>query len=309
MNECATNFHTKHFVELAKFMAKKYNLKVKVLDAKKILKEGLNLIHAVGNGSKYPPYLVILEYLGDPASEDKFVVVGKGVTFDTGGLNLKPSKHIQGMHQDMAGAATVIGIMKSLSELNIKKNVIGVIPTVENMIGPDAYKPNDIIKAYNGQSVEIGNTDAEGRLILADAISYAIEKYSPKLVIDLATLTGAIIYALGHTVCGMFSNSREYSEKMFSAGQKTFERVWELPTYEDYMENLKSEFADIKNVGPSGVAGAINGAMFLKSFVGNTPWIHLDIAGVAFLEKDDGYLPVGGTGFGVRLVIEFLKNA
>ncbi|HDQ59743.1 MAG TPA: leucyl aminopeptidase [Candidatus Woesearchaeota archaeon] len=309
VNEGGNVLHPKQLANLSEFIAKRYGLKSKILDAKDLENEGLNLIFAVGKGSKYPPYLIVLEYYGDPDSKDKIAIVGKGVTFDSGGLSIKTGKYMYDMKQDMAGAATVLSVMKAIAELKLKKNIIALIPAVENMVGPDAYKPGDIITSYDKQTVEVINTDAEGRLILADALAYAVKNYEPKVIVDLATLTGAIVRTLNTYVAGAFSNSDEYSKIMFDAGEKTYERVWRLPTYQEYKNDMKSEVADIRNTSPAGLAGSINAAVFLENFVGKTPWVHLDIAGVAFSDKESGYIPIGGTGTGVRLIIEFLKNA
>ena len=308
VNESGSIEHPKEVVEMSKSIANKHKLKIKVLDKNQLKEEGLNLIYSVGKGSKHSPYLIIMEYNGDSSSKEKIAVIGKGLTFDSGGLNLKPENSMQDMKCDMAGAATVLGLIKTAAEIKLKKNIIAVIGTAENMIGPEAYKPGDIIKSYNGITVEVANTDAEGRLVLADAISYTIRNYKPSLIVDLATLTGAILVALGVHTMGMFGNTEKHMQLLEDAGKKVYERVWSFPMFQEYKDDIKGDIADLRNTGLNRQAGSISGAVFLEPFVENTPWIHLDIVGVAFLEKERGYLPKGGTGTGLRLLVEFLKK-
>ncbi len=297
-------------VEEAKQLAKKHGLKCTVHDAKDLKKMGMGLMVAVGQGSKYPPHLIVLEYTGNKSIKEKIALVGKGVTFDSGGLNLKPTNYIETMRGDMAGVAAVLGTMKTLAELKIKRNVVAVLPCVENMIGPEAYKPGDVFKAYNGKTVEISNTDAEGRLILADALAFTAKEVKPTAIIDLATLTGSCLATFGEFVSGLLSNNPEITKRLFDAGQKTFERVWELPLYEEYKEEMKGDISDLKNIGYKGgkYAGAITAAAFLEKFVGETPWAHLDIAGSAWYETGKHYTPKNGTGFGVRLLTRFFMD-
>jgi leucyl aminopeptidase len=291
----------------ARELAKKYQLKITVFDEKDLKKMGMNLVLAVGKGSSYPARFIILEHKG--SSKDALAVLGKGITFDSGGLNLKPTKYIENMRLDMSGAAVVLGVMKAVGGLKMRKHVIGVIPTVENAIGSKSYKPGDVYTAYNGTTVEIGNTDAEGRLILADALAYTEKKLKPGKIVDFATLTGAIVVALGDHVAGMMGTDKEMSKHLFDAGERTAERVWEFPLYEDYSDMLKSDFADVVNISPGYYAGSITAAAFLKKFVEKTPWTHLDIAGTGWLEKSARhYIPKNGTGFGVRLIIDYLKH-
>ncbi len=306
INENADVMTTLKLAEIAKNISGKSKIRLTVLDEKQIAKEGLNLLLNVGRGSKYPPRLIILEYNG--GGKEKTAIVGKGITFDSGGLNLKPTGSMETMKYDMAGAAVVLGTMKILAELKAKANVVGVIAACENMIGPNAQKPGDVYKSYAGISVEIANTDAEGRLVLADALAYTVKKFKPSRIIDLATLTGAVSVTFGSYVCGLMSNNDKLSNELFEAGQITYERVWRLPAYDEYKDDIKSEIADIKNTGDGRNAGTISGAVFLEKFVGNTPWAHLDIAGVGWLDKPRYYLPKFANGFGVRLLVEFFNG-
>jgi leucyl aminopeptidase len=237
------------------------------------------------------------------------VLVGKGVTFDSGGISIKPSPGMEAMKMDMCGAAAVVGAFEAAARLHLKLNLIGLIPAVENMPGGNAIKPGDVIKSYSGTTMEVANTDAEGRVILADALDYAAN-YKPRAVIDVATLTGAAVITFGHAVAGMMGTDTGLMKKLFEAGEKTNERVWELPLYTEYEKLMKSEVADIKNIGPSRQAGTILGGIFLKKFVGDKyPWIHLDIAGTAMVPVEPSeYIPKDATGFGVRLFVETLKN-
>lgn len=308
VNESGNITHPGMLENLTKHFASKHGFKLKVLHKDELTKLGLNLLLAVGRGSVYEPRLIIIEYNGDPKSREKIALVGKGITFDSGGLNLKPSGHIETMRLDMAGAATCLGVLRTAEQLRLRKNLVAILPTCENMIGPDAYKPGDIIKSYSGKTVEIANTDAEGRLVLADAITYAKKYYGPKIILDYATLTGSVVGTFGTFVTGLFTNDETLAEKIFSSGQRTFERVWRLPLYEEYREEIKSDIADLKNCTEDRYAGAITAAAFLEAFVDKTRWAHFDIAGSAWFEKQKFYIPKGGTGAGVRLTIELLKN-
>lgn len=267
----------------------------------------MGLLLAVNRGSDSDPAFIIIEYKGNPKSKEKTVLVGKGITYDTGGLNIKVS-NMETMKGDMGGAAAVMGTIVAAASLDLKVNVTAVIPTTENSISSRSYKPGDIYKSYSGKTVEIGNTDAEGRLILADALAYAVDHLKPTRLIDLATLTGAMIIALGTETIGLFSNNDALADGLIRSGSDTYERVWRLPLHEEYRDQLKSDFADIRNIGGR-AAGSITAAIFLQEFVGKTPWAHLDIAGTAYLE--DGakrYHPKYGTGSGVRLLIDFLEQ-
>ncbi len=308
INGNADDVTPQKLADLARSMAGKHStLKAAVLDKKRIEKENMGLLLAVNRGSARDPALIILEYKGNARSKEKTVLVGKGITYDTGGLNLKPTGSMETMKSDMSGAAVVLGIMQALANLGLKKNVTMVIPSTENSIGSNSYKPGDIYTSYLGKTVEIGNTDAEGRLVLADALAYAVKKLNPTRIIDFATLTGAMVIALGEETTGMMSNHDALAKSLIKSGENTFERVWRLPLFEEYKKALKSDFADIKNVGGR-AAGSITAAMFLKEFVGDIPWAHFDIAGTAFLSKAHYYQPKNGTGIGVRLILDFLEK-
>lgn len=294
--------------ETAKALAKKFkNVKATVFDKKRIEKEKMGLLLAVNRGSSRDPAFIIVEYKGNPGSKDRTVIVGKGVTYDTGGLNLKPTGSMETMKCDMSGAAAALGTIHAAAALKLKKNITCVIPSTENSIGATSYKPGDVYRAYSGKTVEIGNTDAEGRLILADALAYTEKNLKPTRIIDFATLTGAVVVCLGEETTGLMSNDDALADSLQKAGEATYERVWRLPLFEEYKKQLKSDIADIKNIGGR-QAGTITAAMFLKEFVGDTPWAHLDIAGTAFLSKARRYHPQNGTGVGVRLMIEYLQH-
>lgn len=290
--------------ELAAALPNSY---VKVFGKKEIEKENLGLLLAVNRGSHIDPAFIVLTYKGDPKSKEVTALVGKGVTYDTGGLNIKPTGSMESMKCDMAGAATALGAFYAIASLGIKINLTVIIPATENSIGSKSYKPGDVYTGLAGKSVEIGNTDAEGRLILADALSYVVKKIKPSRIIDFATLTGAIDVALGAEASGLFANDDMLANQLIKAGEETFERVWQLPLFPEYREQLKSEFADIKNVGGRS-AGSITAALFLKEFVGDTPWAHLDIASTAYLNESKRYHPKRGTGVGVRLMVQFFEN-
>ena len=306
-NDTADLVSPEYLAQQAKAVAKEHGLKCTVLDKKKIEKLGMGLLLAVNRGSSLEPRFIILEYQGDPKSEDKTALIGKGLTFDSGGYNLKPTKFIETMREDMSGAAVILGVIQAAARLQLKKNLVGVIPATENMIGSRAYKPGDIYKSMSGKTVEIGNTDAEGRLILADALTYTVQKIKPARIIDLATLTGAMVITFGDVVIGAMTNDDQLYEKIYEAGEATYERVWRLPIYDEHRELLKSDIADMKNMGGR-PAASITAAAFLEKFVEKTPWLHLDIAGVSWFEKERHYIPKNGTGMGVRLMIAFLTR-
>ena len=311
VNDNAHVVYPDSFAREARAVAKKGRFKCTVLDEKEIDKKGMGLLKAVGQGSAYPPRLVIMEYRGNPKSKDTTAIVGKGITFDSGGQNLKPTGSIETMRCDMAGAATVLGTMKALSKYKPAINVIGVCSLAHNAIGRNAFFPGDVYTAYNGKTVEINSTDAEGRLVLADAIAYCKDRYNPGRIIDFATLTGGIITALGTTVAGLFSNNKDLSDALFNSGERVGERLWPFPLYEDYSETLKSDIADLRNVSKKkkGWASSITGAAFIREFVGDTPWAHIDIAGTAFNEEGAAdETPLGATGFGLRLLVDYLTG-
>ena len=312
VNENATDIYPERLAKEAQDIASLSNdITCTVLTEKEIKEEGLGLLYAVGQGSSNPPRLAIIEYKGNPESKKKLALIGKGITFDSGGQNLKPTSHIETMRCDMAGAATVLGLLKALAQLKPAINVIGVIPAAHNAIDSSSYLPGDTYTSFSGKTVEVLNTDAEGRLALADAIAYCIKNYSPSEIIDLATLTGSIISALGDTIAGLFSNNDSIAEKLFQSGEKTGERLWRLPIYDEHREAMKSDIADIRNISKlkKGYASSITGAAFIESFVKNRPWAHLDIAGTAFNEGElRGEVPKFGTGFGIRLLLDYLLN-
>jgi len=288
----------------------KLGLKIKVYDEKELKKLGLNALLGVGQGSVNETYLVTIEWNGNKKSKQKpLAFVGKGVCFDTGGISLKPAKFMEEMKYDMAGSAVVVGLLKSLALRKAKINAVGVVGLVENMPGANAQRPGDIVKSYSGKTIEVLNTDAEGRLVLADALSFTEKKYKPKFIIDLATLTGAIIISLGEEYAGLFSNNDELSKKIFKASENVNEKVWRLPLHKNYDKLMDSKIADIQNINYAGGAGSITAAQFLQRFIINkTPWAHLDIAGMAFSKKAANLNPGGATGFGVRLLNSLIKE-
>ncbi|WP_440908133.1 leucyl aminopeptidase [Candidatus Pelagibacter sp.] len=288
---------------------KKYGLKVSVYDDKKLKKLGMNTLLGVGQGSIRGSYLVTMEWNGLDKTSKPLAFVGKGVCFDTGGISLKPAKFMEDMTYDMAGSAVVVGLMKSLALRKAKINAVGVVGLVENMPGGNAQRPGDIVKSYSGKTVEILNTDAEGRLVLADALTYTEEKFKPKLIVDLATLTGAIIVSLGSEYAGLFSNDDNLSKQLINAGEKVEEKVWRMPLNKNFDKLIDSKNADMQNINYVGGAGSTTAAQFLQRFILNkTPWAHLDIAGMAF-SKYGGALNSGGaTGYGVRLLNKLIED-
>ena len=287
----------------------KYGLKVVVYDEKKLKKLGMNALLGVGQGSIRGSYLVTLEWNGMSSKNKPLAFVGKGVCFDTGGISLKPAKFMEDMTYDMAGSAVVVGLMKNLAIRKAKVNAVGVVGLVENMPGGNAQRPGDIVKSYSGKTIEILNTDAEGRLVLADALSFTEEKFQPKFMIDLATLTGAIIVSLGSEYAGLFSNNDELAKKIFDAGKKVEEKAWRMPLHKNYDKLMDSKNADMQNINYVGGAGSTTAAQFLQRFIlKKTPWAHLDIAGMAF-SKYGGALNSGGaTGYGVRLLNKLIED-
>jgi leucyl aminopeptidase len=285
-------------------------VKVKVLDTDQLHDLGLNGIIAVGKGSNSPPKLIVMEYRNGDSKEKPILLVGKGVTFDTGGISIKPSDKMDEMKFDKSGGCTVIGIMKALGLLGIPVNVVGIVPAVENMPSSSSYRPGDIIKMYNGKTVEVLNTDAEGRIILADALSYGVKNYSPKCIVDFATLTGACIIALGTNVAGIMGNNNDLINKIVQLSSNTGEKIWQLPLYNEFFELIKSNVATIKNIGGR-TGGTITAAAFLSHFVDDTPWAHIDIAGTAWTQDgtiNKSYNPKGSTGFGVRTIVKLLEQ-
>ncbi len=288
---------------------KKYGLKVVVYDEKKLKKLGMNALLGVGQGSIRGSYLVTIEWNGKKTKSKPLAFVGKGVCFDTGGISLKPAKFMEDMTYDMAGSAVVVGLMKNLALRKAKVNAVGVVGLVENMPGGNAQRPGDIVKSYSGKTIEILNTDAEGRLVLADALTFTEKKFKPQIIIDLATLTGAIIVSLGSEYAGLFSNDDKLSKQILDAGIKVDEKVWRMPLHKNYDKLINSKNADMQNINYVGGAGSTTAAQFLQRFILNkTPWAHLDIAGMAF-SKYGGALNSGGaTGYGVRLLNKLVED-
>ena len=287
----------------------RYGLKVSVYDKKKLKKLGMNALLGVGQGSVRGSYLVTVEWKGSKTNQKPLAFVGKGVCFDTGGISLKPAKFMEDRTYDMAGSAVVVGLMKTLAIRKAKVNAIGIVGLVENMPGGNAQRPGDIVKSYSGKTIEILNTDAEGRLVLADALTFTEKKYKPKLIVDLATLTGAIIVSLGSEYAGLFSNNDKLSTDLYDAGNKVGEKVWRMPLHKNYDKLIDSKNADMQNINYIGGAGSTTAAQFLQRFILNkTPWAHLDIAGMAFSKYGGALNSWGATGFGVRLLNKLIED-
>ncbi len=289
-----------YLADRARELARHYRMKIQVLERKDMAKLGMNTLLSVAAGSSQPPKLIVLEYRAGPKRGKPVVLVGKGVTFDTGGISLKPAPEMDEMKFDMSGAGSVLGTLKAVAEMKLPVNVVGIIPATENMPGGRATKPGDIVTSMSGQTVEILNTDAEGRLILCDALTYA-ERYKPAAVIDIATLTGACVIALGHVVSGLFANDDTLAREVLAAGESIGDRAWQLPLHEDYQEQLHSNFADFANIGGR-PAGAVTAACFLSRFAKKYKWAHLDVAGTAWKSGKDK----GSTGRPVPLLTQFL---
>jgi leucyl aminopeptidase len=293
-------------VREARAVANEPGVRLKVLEEKDMEQLGMGAILGVARGSHEPPKFIILEYKGPKAKkgEQPVVLVGKTITFDTGGISLKPAENMEHMKADMTGGAEVLATMRAASRLKLPLHLISILPVAENMPGGRAMKPGDIVTTLSGKTVEVQNTDAEGRLILSDGLAYAT-RYRPAVLIDIATLTGACVVALGQFAIGMFGNNDQLKEQVRKAGVRAGERVWEMPLWEEYFEQLRSDVADMRNIGGRG-GGMITAALFLSKFVGDCPWIHLDIASTDWSERERAYLPKGPTGTGTRLLIQFL---
>ncbi|PLX24852.1 MAG: leucyl aminopeptidase [Ignavibacteria bacterium] len=287
-------------------MGKKLNIKTVILNKKEIQANKMGGLLGVNQGSAHEPRFIVMEYNDKKRRLKPYVLVGKGVTFDSGGLSIKPASAMEEMKMDMSGAAAVLGTMYAVAKLKLPIRLVALIPATDNMTGGAALCPGDILTMSNGKTVEVKNTDAEGRLILADALVYA-QRFKPAAIIDVATLTGAVVVALASHVTGMMGNDDDLMNELYEAGDRTYERVWELPLFQEYEKMMESDIADLKNLGGRW-GGAITAAIFLKHFVGEFPWAHLDIAGTAMLEEAKDYQPKGGTGAGVRLLTEFLKG-
>jgi leucyl aminopeptidase len=293
--------------EKAARSAKEYGFKCTILDKSKLQKSGYGGILSVGKGSSHDPRMVTLEYTPKGAKKT-IALVGKGITFDSGGISIKPSKAMAEMKFDMSGAANVIGIMRIASKLKLPVRIIGVLCLAENMPDGGSYKPGDIVRTKSGKTIEIDNTDAEGRVVLSDGLFHATT-FKPDMIIDMATLTGAIVATLGDVAAGIMGNNQQAIDQVIAAANVCGERVWQLPMWDDYAEDVKSQIADVKNVGVPGMSGSISGAMLLKEFVGDYPWVHIDIAGVAWAQGRERYFtPYGGTAYGVRLITQLLRQ-
>jgi leucyl aminopeptidase len=305
----ANILNPKKFVEEINKL-KKTGLSIEILDEKKMKSLGMNALLGVGQGSTNSSYLAIMRWNGDKSSKEKPIAfVGKGVCFDTGGISLKPARFMEDMKYDMGGAGTVTGLMKTLALRKAKVNVVGVVGLVENMVDGNAQRPGDVVISYAGQSIEILNTDAEGRLVLADAIAYTEDRFKPKFIINLATLTGAIVVALGNEYAGLFSNNDKLAQQIHDTGIKDNEKAWRFPLHENYDRLMDSKIADLQNINYSGGAGSITAAQFLQRFIRHkTPWAHLDIAGMAWTKKDTEITPEGATGYGVKLLNRLIKE-
>ena len=291
----------------AREAARRFGFSCKVLERKDLERLNMGSFLGVARGSTEPPAFIVMEYHGGRKKQAPVVIVGKGLTFDTGGISLKPPAGMDEMKFDMSGGAVTIGTLAAAAGLRLPLNLVGLVPATENMPSGSAIKPGDILTASNGKTIEVLNTDAEGRLVLADALVYA-QRYKPRAVIDLATLTGACIVALGHVAAAVVGTDQKLIDKLKQAGEAVGERVWQLPLFEEFEKALKSDIADLKNIAASSVGGGtIVGAAFLKPFVGEYPWAHLDIAGTAWVSEEKPYVPKGGTGYGVRLLIETLR--
>jgi leucyl aminopeptidase len=308
INAPANDVHPTHLAQVAGEIAKAGGLTLEVLDRAECKKLGMGAFLGVSAGSEQPPKFIHLAWTPAGRNRKKVAVIGKGVTFDSGGLDLKTPEGMLRMKDDMSGAAAVLGIMRALPSLKPAVEVHGLIAATENMPGGAALRPGDILRAMNGTTIEIGNTDAEGRLTLADAICFAIQKVNADEIVDMATLTGACVVALGPLCSGLFSNNDSLADRLLTAADGAGERVWRLPLIDEYREHLKSDVADLNNVGPRG-GGAITAGLFLKEFAGERPWAHFDIAGPAFVEKDTALGPRGATGCAVRTILTYLTDA
>lgn len=295
--------------ETARELAQELGLKCTILDEKALAELGAGAILAVGQGSHTPSHLIVLEYAGADPQAQPVVVVGKAITFDTGGYSLKTRDGMLGMKFDKSGGADVLGVLQAVAALKLPARVVGIIAAAENMVSAAAYRPDDIITSLSGKTIEILSTDAEGRLVLADALTYAQQNYQPKVLLDLATLTGGVVTALGDVRAGLFCNNEALADALFASGERTGERLWRLPMDDEYAELIKGDDSDLRNSSKSRGAHPIQGAIFLKQFVADdVPWAHLDVAGVADTEQEKAYTGKGSTGFGIRLILDYLEN-
>ncbi|TKS60496.1 MAG: leucyl aminopeptidase [Nitrospira sp.] len=291
----------------AKAIAKETGVSLKILEQKEMEELGMGALLGVAKGSHEPPKFIILQYHGAKKKDDRPVVlVGKTITFDTGGISLKPSENMEQMKADMTGGAEVLAAIRAAARLKLPLNLISILPAAENMPGGRAMRPGDVVKTLSGKTVEVQNTDAEGRLILSDGLAYAT-RFKPAALIDIATLTGACVVALGQFAIGMFGTDAKLKESVRKAGLRAGERVWEMPLWDEYFEQLRSDVADMRNIGGRG-GGMITAALFLSKFVGDCPWVHLDIASTDWSERERAYIPKGPTGIGTRLLIQYLMD-
>ncbi len=306
INSPGNDVNPSYLATTAQDIAKRTSLRCKVLNRTDMERLKMGCLLGVAQGSIQPPVLISLEHSPKGATEAPIVLVGKGITFDSGGISIKPAANMEDMKMDMAGGAAVLGTMQALAQLEYPRRVVGLVPASENLPSGTAIKPGDILHAMSGKTVEVINTDAEGRLVLADALAYAVEKLKPACMVDLATLTGAVVIALGNHAIGMMGTDEAMMERLRVAGEQSAERVWQLPLFEEYSKQISSDFADIKNTGGR-EAGSITGGAFLKEFVGEVPWVHLDIAGTAWTRNGKPYVPKGATGIGIRLLVDALE--
>ncbi len=307
VSEPANTIYPETLAEQAASLAE-FGLEVEIIDEERMRQLGMGAILSVGQGSARPPRVVVMQHHGGPPGGPPLGFIGKGVTFDTGGISIKPAAGMGEMKWDMAGAGVVIGLMRLFATRKAKVNAVGVVGLVENMPSGTATRPGDIVRSLSGQTIEVLNTDAEGRLVLADALWYCQDRFKPKLMIDLATLTGAVVVALGHDHAGLFSNNDELAERLIAAGNGVGEKLWRLPLADSYDRAIDSDAADVKNIAGDRSAGSIIGAQFVQRFVNKVPWAHLDIAGVAWSKKDAPTVPKGATAFGVRLLDRFVAE-
>jgi leucyl aminopeptidase len=307
-NSPGNEVNPSYLAQKAQDIAAATTLRCHVLGVEGMREHRMGCLLGVAQGSEQTPAFIILEHAPHGTDEQPIVLIGKGLTFDSGGISIKPAANMEDMKMDMAGGAAVLGTMQALAQLGYPRRVVGLVPSSENLPSGNAVKPGDILRAMSGKTVEVINTDAEGRLILADALSYAVQELRPACMVDLATLTGAVVVALGSQATGMMGTDASMMERLRAAGEYSAERVWELPLYDEYSKHIKSDFADIKNVSSNREAGSIIGGAFLKEFVGETPWVHLDIAGTAWTREQRPYIPKGATGVGIRLLVKALEE-
>jgi leucyl aminopeptidase len=290
----------------AKKIAKEQKIGCTVLDRSQMERLGMGAMLGVARGSHEPPKFIILDYAGGPRTQRPIALVGKTVTFDSGGISIKPAENMEQMKADMTGGADVLAAIRTAARMRLPLNIVGIIPATENMPGGSATKPGDVLRSLSGKTIEVINTDAEGRLILADGLTYAI-RYKPEVVVDIATLTGACVVALGNVAIGVLGNNQDLIQELKEAGEQSGERAWQLPLWEEYYDLIKSDVADMKNTGGR-PGGTITAAAFLSKFVGNAEWAHLDIASTDWSDREKAYIPKGPTGVGARLLIQFLRN-